>query len=221
MVGFGDQHHVQAKVIAITQATELGTVYSVDEIKAITQYAHSNNMLVHMDGARLSNAAASLNVSLKEITAEAGIDVLSFGGTKNGMMLGEAVIFFNKSLAQDFKFIRKQGAQLASKMRFLACQFEVLLSNNLWLENAKHANEMAKRLEQALKILPQAKVSIALPVQANAVFAHIPASSIKALQEKYFFYVWDESTNLVRWMTSFATTPEDIDQFVQTILQSI
>ena len=208
----GDQHKIQPKVISITQVTELGTLYTIDEIKKITEFAHANDLYVHMDGARLNNAAASLNTSFAALTKEAGIDLLSFGGTKDGMMLGEAVIFFNKELSKDFKYIRKQGMQLASKMRFIAAQFIALLSNDLWLKNAQHANNMARLLAEEIKKIPEIKIS--RETQANAVFAYIDPKLIPLLQEKYFFYVWDEITSEVRWMTSFDTTKEDILDFV-------
>ncbi|KRQ86405.1 Low specificity L-threonine aldolase [Caloramator mitchellensis] len=211
----GVEHHSQPKVISITQSTELGTVYTVDEIKKISDFAHRNNMLVHMDGARIANAAASLNKGLREITRDAGVDVLSFGGTKNGMMFGEAVVFFNKELSKDFKFIRKQSMQLHSKMRYISAQFEALLSDNLWFENAKHANEMAKYLESKVREIKG--IEITQKVEANAVFAILPRQTIEKLLKKHFFYIWNEETNEVRWMTSFDTTKEDIDSFVSDI----
>lgn len=219
LINIGDQHKVQPKVISIAQATELGTVYTPDEIKVITDFAHANNLLVHMDGARLSNATASLNVSLAAITKDVGIDVLCFGGTKDGMMLGEAIIFFNRELAKDFQYIRKQGMQLVSKMRFISAQFIALLTNNLWLKNAQHANAMAQLLADEIKKIPQIKLS--KPVQANAVFAYVDPTIIPLLQEKYFFYVWDEATSEVRWMTSWDTTKEDILDFVEFIKKII
>jgi threonine aldolase len=157
--GIGDQHHVQAKVLSITQATEMGTLYTPKEIKAISDYAHKNNMFLHMDGARISNAVVGLDVDIKDITKNAGVDILSFGGTKDGMMFGEAVVFFNRDLAKNFKFIRKQGMQLASKMRFVSAQFEALFANGLWLENAKHANKMAHLLAEKVKDIPQIKIT--------------------------------------------------------------
>jgi threonine aldolase len=213
--GFNFEHHAQPKVISITQSTEMGTVYSIKEIKEIADFVHGYDLYLHMDGARLANSAASLSCSLKAITADTGVDVLSFGGTKNGMMFGEAIVFFDKNISQDFKYIRKQGMQLGSKMRFISSQFEALLSNDLWLKNAQHANKMAKYLEEQVQVIPQ--VEITQPVQANAVFAILPKESISALQEEYFFYVWDEDTSEVRWMTAFDTTTEDIDNFVVTI----
>lgn len=215
LYGFGDQHHSQPKVISITQSTELGTVYSTAEIKAIADLAHQHGMLLHMDGSRISNAAASLGLSFKEFTVDAGVDVLSFGGTKNGLMMGEAIVFFNRKLAEDFKYIRKQTMQLGSKMRYIAAQFEALLSNDLWFRNAKNANEMAKLLASKIERIPQ--ITITQKVDANAVFAIIPPEYIPLLQQVSFFYVWSEEKSEVRWMTSFDTTREDIDRFVEQI----
>lgn len=215
MHGFGFEHHSQPKVISITQATELGTVYTPDEIKEITDYAHGNGLLVHMDGARISNAAVSLGMSFREFTSDVGIDVLSFGGTKNGMMYGEAIVFFNKELANNFKYIRKQGMQLASKMRYISAQFDAMLTNNLWKRNAEHANKMAKLLAAEVSKIPQIKVT--QEVQVNGVFAIIPKELIPELQEEFFFYVWDEDRGEVRWMTSFDTTEDDIHEFVSLL----
>lgn len=213
--GFGDQHQTQPKVISITQSTELGTVYSLKEVKELADYAHEYNMLLHVDGARISNAAASLNNSLKEITFDLGVDLLSFGGTKNGMMFGEAVVFRNKELSRNFAFIRKQGMQLASKMRYVSAQFEEILSNNLWLKNAQHANMMAKKLADAVKNMPPIKIT--QNVEANGVFCILPKQYIAKLQEECFFYVWNEQTSEVRWMCSFDTTEQDIHDFVELL----
>jgi threonine aldolase len=211
MHGFGFEHHSQPGVISITQASEMGTVYSVEEIRNIADYAHQNGLLLHMDGARISNAAVSLGKDFKEFTVDAGVDVLSFGGTKNGMMYGEAVIFFNRDLASDFKYRRKQGMQLASKMRFIAAQFSAFLSDDIWKNNARHANKMAKLLEQEVSKIPG--IEITQKVEANGVFAIIPGHLIPELQQEFFFYVWDEERSEVRWMTSFDTTEEDIMNF--------
>lgn len=216
---FGNEHHVQPRVISISQATEMGTVYSKQELKALAKFAHENNMLLHVDGARLSNAAASLNANFKEITADAGVDVLSFGGTKNGMIYGEAVIFFDEKLGQDFKFIRKQGMQLPSKMRFIAAQFEALLGNDLWRRSAGHANRMARLLASELGKVPGIKLTQA--VQANGVFAVIPSKFIPVLQKKYFFYVWNEAISEVRLMASFDTTEEDVHDFVALVRRTV
>ncbi len=217
--GVGDQHHAQPSVVSITQSTELGTVYTPDEIRAIAVCAHRHGMALHMDGARISNAAASLGLSLRDITGACGVDVLSFGGTKNGLMGGEAVVFFRPELAQRYKFIRKQSMQLASKMRFIAVQFEALLTDDLWRRNALHANAMARRLATALADVSQ--VRLTQPVQANAVFAVIPRQHIAALQAQHFFYVWDEPTAEVRWMTSFDTREEDVDAFAALIRRTV
>lgn len=219
MHGFGFEHHSQPGVISITQASEMGTVYSVEEIRRISDYAHQNGLLLHMDGARISNAAASLDKGFKEFTADAGVDVLSFGGTKNGMMYGEAVIFFDKELAQDFKYRRKQGMQLASKMRFISTQFLAFLGNDLWKKNAEHANRMAKLLEKEVSKIPGIKIT--QKVEANGVFAIIPQNLISELQEEYFFYIWDEERSEVRWMTSFDTTEEDIYGFCDLLRQKM
>jgi len=213
--GFGFPHQSQPKVISITQPTELGTVYSIEEIKDIAELAHKHGLLLHMDGARISNAAAFLKANLRDITVNAGVDVLSFGGTKNGMMFGEAVVFFNKMFSIDFKYIRKQGMQLHSKMRFISAQFEAMLSNDLWLRNAQRSNDLAQILAKEIITIPAIKLS--QPVQINAVFSIIPNEIIEPLQKEYFFYVWDENKNEVRWMTSFDTEERDIVTFVNTL----
>jgi threonine aldolase len=219
LYGIGVEHHVQPGVITVSQATEMGTVYTKKELKTLAGFAHDNGMLLHVDGARLANAAVSLGVTLREITAEAGVDVLSFGGTKNGMMYGEAVIFFDQRLAADFKYIRKQGMQLPSKMRFIAAQFEALLAGNLWRRGATHSNRMAQILGGELAKLSQIKIT--QPVETNGVFAVIPKKHIPALQKKYFFYVWDEEISEVRLMASFDTTEEDIRDFVKFVRKTV
>ena len=219
--GIGDQHHVQPRVISITQATEVGTVYKPREIEALAKFAHERNMFLHMDGARIANAAVGLGLNLKQATRDLGVDVLSFGGTKNGLMGADAVIFFDKRLGRNFLYLRKQGMQLASKMRFIAVQFEVLLSNELWLKSARHANQMARLLKKELRKIPRVKVLY--PVEANGVFAQIPRAAIAKLKKQYFFYVWDEKQSIVRWMCSFDTTEEDVREFarfVQVIIGS-
>ncbi|HJT67876.1 MAG TPA: low specificity L-threonine aldolase [Pyrinomonadaceae bacterium] len=217
--GIGVEHHVQPRVLSVSQATEMGTVYTKSELKALASFAHDHNLLLHVDGARLANAAVSLNASLKEITAEAGIDVLSFGGTKNGMMYGEAVIFFDPKRAADFKYIRKQGMHLPSKMRFISAQFETLLGSDLWRRNAEHANRMARVLASELEKIPQIKVT--QPVESNGVFAEIPEQFVPALQKKYFFYVWDEETSECRFMASFDTAEDDIHDFVAFVRETV
>ncbi|MEN6453986.1 MAG: low specificity L-threonine aldolase [Prolixibacteraceae bacterium] len=213
--GFGFPHHSQPGVVSISQVTELGTVYTVDEINVITALAHEYGLLVHMDGARLANAAVSLNLPFRAFTCDAGIDVLSFGGTKNGMMIGEAVIFFHQKHAAKMQYIRKQAMQLYSKMRFVSAQFLAYFENNLWERNAKQANRMAKLLsEETSKI---EGVTISRRTEANGVFVIIPEKVIRKLQEDYFFYVWDETRSEVRFVTSFDTTEEDIFGFVSAL----
>ncbi|NOY37239.1 MAG: low specificity L-threonine aldolase [Chlorobi bacterium] len=215
LYGFNFEHHSQPRIISITQSTELGTVYTPQEIKAITDLAHNKELVVHVDGARIANAAAFLDISFKEMISDTGIDLLSFGGTKNGMMYGEAVVFLNTSLSENFKYIRKQGMQLASKMRYIAVQFDAYLTDDLWLHNARHANRMAHLLaEKAARI---DGIKITRKVEANGVFAKIPKEIIHALQKEFFFYVWDENASVVRWMASWDTTEEDVDRFVSAI----
>lgn len=210
--GRGVEHRVQPRCVSVTQPTEYGTVYTVPELTALTRAAHDAGLWVHMDGARLANAAASLGVSLAALTAECGVDVLSFGGTKNGGMLAEAVIFFAPALAEDFKYRRKQMGQLASKMRFVAAQFTALMTDDLWLVNARHANAMARRLGDGLAHVPGLVVT--QPVEANAVFATVPPAAVHALERGGAFYVWDERRTEIRLMCGFDTTPEDVDRFV-------
>lgn len=211
----GDQHHVQPRVVSVSQPTELGTVYTVEELRGLAEFAHGRGMLLHVDGARLANAAAHLGVSLKELTADAGVDVLSFGGTKNGMMYGEAVVFFDGGLAEGFRFVRKQCAQLPSKMRFVAAQFTAMLGEDLWRETAAHANRMAQALAAELRAIPE--VQITQPVESNAVFALLPREIVPRVQERFFFYVWNEQTSEVRLMCSFDTTEEDVAELVAVI----
>lgn len=219
LVGFGDPHMAQPKVISITQSSELGTVYTPEKIKILSDFVHSKDMLLHMDGARLCNAAASLNVNLKKITNDVGVDVLSFGGTKNGMMFGDAVVFFNKRLSKNFEYIRKQGMHLTSKMRFISAQFDALLSNNLWLINAKLANSMAQFLYNEIKDVQQIKIT--QKVQANTVFASLSKKHIEKLLEKYFFHIFNEQKMEVRWMCSFNTKREDVIDFANSIKEIV
>jgi len=209
------EHHAQPKVISISQTTELGTLYTPDEIKALADYAHAQNMYLHMDGARIANAAAALNMSIKSFTFDCGVDVLSFGGTKNGMMYGEAIVFADKSLCENFKYVRKQGMQLASKMRYISAQFSAYLSNDLYLETARHANAMAQHLVNKLSDIPE--ITITQNASANAVFAKLPQAIIKPLQDEYAFYEWDEQNHEVRWMCSWDTTETEIENFVALI----
>ena len=206
-----DEHHVRPAVLSISQTTELGTVYTVDEIAALAELAHAYDLVLFVDGARLANAAASLGCTLREMTLEAGVDVLSFGGTKNGLLAGEAIVYLRPELARHARFARKQAGQLPSKMRFIAAQFEALLTGDLWLESARHANRMAARLADAVSGLPGITVSRA--PQANSLFVQLPPEVIPPLQEWSFFWEWDEAEHLVRWMTSFATTEEDVERF--------
>jgi threonine aldolase len=210
-------HRTQPKVISVAQSTELGTVYTTKELSRIAEFARKHNLYFHVDGARLANAAAALGVSLKAMTAEVGVDVVSFGGTKNGILAGEAILFFRPELAADFELIRKQGMQLASKMRFFAVQFEALLTDDLWLKNARQANRMAQLLAKEAKKIRGVKIQ--RPVEANAVFAILPKERISELQKKFYFYVWNREISEVRWMTSFNTTEKDIREFLD-LLQS-
>ena len=232
--GIGDQHHVQARVISITQSTEMGTVYQPEEIQALARFAHEHEMFLHMDGARIANAAASLGQTLRQATRDLGVDVLSFGGTKNGMMGGEAVVFFNQGssnpvlgksglgnpgLSRDFLYLRKQGMQLASKMRFIAVQFEALLTGDLWRRSAEHANRMARLLEKEIGLIPGVK--IVWKVEANGVFVQIPRHAVEKIKARYFFYMWIEEECIVRWMCSFDTTEEDVRDFAQIVAEAV
>ena len=217
--GIGDEHHVQPRVISITQATEMGTVYRPEQIRQLARFAHDHQMFLHMDGARIANAAAALGLNLRLATRDLGIDVLSFGATKNGGMGAEAVIFFDPALAADFKFHRKQGMQLASKMRFVSAQLEALLKDDLWLRNARHSNRMAQLLRREVSQIP--KVKIVYKVEANGVFAQIPRRAIAKLQKRYFFYVWNETQSVVRWMCSWDTTEADVKKFAEFLRRTV
>lgn len=215
----GDQHYSQAKVISLTQPTELGTCYSLTELKAITEWAHQNGLFVHIDGARLTNALVHLNCTYKEMTTDLGIDVVSFGGTKNGLMMGEAILVLNPELSKNaktsLKYIRKQCAQLPSKTRFIAAQFEKYLTDNLNLKIAQHSCAMAQRLFEKLQVFPEVKITA--PRQSNAVFAIFPKEWIKPLREKYFFYVWHELSFECRLMMSWDTTETEVDDFIHQL----
>ncbi len=215
----GDEHAVQPRVVSISQCTELGTIYTQAEIHALAEHAHAHQLVLHMDGARLSNAAAALELRLGELSTEAGVDILSFGGTKNGLLGAEAVVFPKPDLAEGFEFVRKQSLQLASKMRFLAAQFEALLTDELWLRSARRANAMAERLAGSVREIPG--LTITQPVETNAVFATLPASAIAALQERFAFYVWNERRAEVRWMCSWDTTEDDVDAFAQAVREAV
>jgi threonine aldolase len=217
--GFDFEHHSQPRVISISQVTEMGTVYEPHEIITLADLAHKNGMLLHMDGARIANAAVALNLDFKAFTKDCGVDILSFGGTKNGMMMGEAVLFFNPDLTPLTKYFRKQSMQLYSKMRFVGAQFIAYFENDLWKEIATHANKMAKLLESEVAKIPELKLT--QPVNANGVFAIVPREIIAPLQDQFFFYIWNETTSEVRWMTSFDTTEEEILEFAELIKQLI
>jgi threonine aldolase len=207
----GDEHRVQPRVVSITQATELGTVYSAEEIRALAETAHGHGLLVHLDGARIANAAVSLGGSFRSFTTDAGVDVLSFGGTKNGLMGAEAIVFLNGLDPEEMPYIRKQGMQLASKMRFLAAQFLALLGTDLWRRNAGQANRMARLLAEQVHDMPG--VTMTQPVEANGVFVRVPPIHIPALRERGFFHVWNTETTEVRWMTAWDTTEEHVERF--------
>lgn len=205
---FGVCHHSQPKAVYISQVSELGTVYTIEEVKAIAKLLHSYNMYLHMDGARLANACVTLNCSMKAITVDAGIDILSFGGTKNGMMMGEAVISFREEITENLKFYRKQGAQLASKQRYLAVQFLPYLSNNLWWNNASHANQMGKKIATMLSKYPQ--VAFTQKPESNQIFFTAPKDALDKLMNDYFFYYWNEEIGEARLVASWDTTDEDV-----------
>ncbi|MEV8625094.1 low specificity L-threonine aldolase [Streptomyces sp. NPDC051079] len=217
--GWEDEHRAMPQVVSITQNTELGTVYTVDEIKAIVEHAHAKGMKVHLDGARIANAAASLDVPMRAFTSAAGVDVISYGGTKNGMMFGEAVVVLNPDAVSHMKHLRKLSMQLASKMRFVSVQLEALLAKDLWLRNARHANTMAQRLAAGVRGVDG--VEILYPVQANAVFARLPHEVSRRLQERFRFYFWDEAAGDVRWMCSFDTSEDDVDAFLQALKEEM
>jgi threonine aldolase len=206
-------------VLSITQSTEMGTVYSLEEVRALVDAAHAGGLVVHVDGARLSNAVAALGCTLREMVVDTGVDVLTFGGTKNGLMYGEAVLFLRPELGEHVRFVRKQAAQLASKMRYISAQFEALLTDDLWLHNARHANEMARLLADAVQSIPGVEV-LGTP-EVNAVFATLPGAAIEPLIEWSRFWVWDADRHLVRWMCSFDTTPEDVERFVAGVAEIV
>ncbi|MEX0168881.1 threonine aldolase family protein [Streptomyces sp. LMG1-1-1.1] len=217
--GWEDEHRAMPQVVSITQNTELGTVYTVEEIRAIVEHAHSKGMKVHLDGARIANAAASLDVPMRAFTNAVGVDVISYGGTKNGMLFGEAVVVLNPDAVSHMKHLRKLSMQLASKMRFVSVQLEALLAKDLWLRNARHANAMAQRLAAGVREVDG--VEILYPVQANAVFARLPHEVTRRLQERFRFYFWDESAGDVRWMCAFDTTEDDVDAFLQALKEEL
>jgi threonine aldolase len=210
---FGHEHHVQPAVVSITQSTELGTVYSPAEVAALCDTAHRMGMKVHVDGARIANAAAALGASvaaLRSFTVDAGVDVLTFGGTKNGLLGGEAVVFLDTALAERAKYVRKSITQLPSKMRFVAAQFNALLDGDLWLRNARHSNEMATLLYEAVADLDAVEVT---KPEVNGLFPALPTEAIAILQAWSFFWDWNPAERQVRWMTSWDTTAADVERF--------
>lgn len=217
--GFGFEHHSQPKAISISQPTELGTLYTKEEIKALADLAHSYNMYLHIDGARLANAAVALGCSFREMTTDLGVDALSFGGTKNGLLMGESCVLLNPALDVDMKYRRKQMTQLASKMRFMAAQMICYLESGIWRRNAEHSNAMAQLLRSEVEKVEGVKIMY--PVQVNSVFAQLPTAVWHRLQERYFFYDWDEAADVVRWMCSFDTTEEDIHSFVNALKEEL
>ncbi|MET0991201.1 MAG: low specificity L-threonine aldolase [Lacisediminihabitans sp.] len=219
--GWGDEHRAQPLAVSITQTTELGTLYTVDEVRAITDHAHSLGMTVHMDGARISNAAAALGVPLRDFTTDAGVDILSFGGTKNGLLYGEAIVALRPAASDGLVYLRKLNMQLASKMRFVSAQLIALLADDLWLRSAQHANAMAARLRGALDAAQLEGLSFSQPTQANAVFAVLDNDVADRIRERVRFYDWDRTAGEVRWMTAFDTTEADVDHFVSVIAEEL
>ncbi|MDB1089309.1 low specificity L-threonine aldolase [Streptomyces sp. ACA25] len=217
--GWDDEHRAMPQVVSLTQSTELGTLYTPDEIRALCDHAHERGMTVHLDGARLANAAAALDVPMRAFTNVAGVDVLSLGGTKNGMLFGEAVVVLNPDAVRAMKHLRKLSMQLPSKMRFVSVQLEALLAGDLWLRSARHANTMAERLAAGVRSVEG--VDILHPVQANAVFARLPREVGERLQKRYRFYFWNESTGDVRWMCAFDTSPDDVDGFLAALREEM
>jgi threonine aldolase len=223
--GWGDEHRAQPLVVSITQTTELGTLYTAGEIRAVADHVHAKGMTLHMDGARIANAAAALGVPLREFTTDAGVDILSFGGTKNGIMYGEAIVVINPAVADGLLYLRKLNMQLASKMRFVSAQLLALLDDDLYLRAAGHANAMAARLRSALdESVARGEVtglSFSRPTQANAVFAVLPNDAADRIREKVRFYDWNRAAGEVRWMTAFDTTEADVDAFVTVIREEL
>ena len=215
--GWGDEHRAQPLAVSITQTTELGTLYTVDEIRAIADHVHGHGMRLHLDGARIANAAAALGVPLRAFTTDAGVDLLSFGGTKNGLLYGEAVVVLDPDASEGLTYLRKLTMQLSSKMRFVSAQLVALLTDDLWLRSATHANDMAARLRSALEAANLDKLGFAYDTQANAVFAELPNDAADRIREKFRFYDWDRAAGQVRWMTAFDTTEADVDAFVAAI----
>ena len=218
LCNFGVCHHSQPKAVYISQVSELGTVYTIEEVRALADLLHAYHMYLHMDGARLANACAHLNCTMKQVTVDAGVDILSFGGTKNGMMMGESVISFRPEISENLAFYRKQSAQLASKLGYLSAQFIPYLTDNLWLENALRANISAEKLADVLRQYPE--IHFTQAVESNQLFFTIPEKPLKRLQEKYFFYMWNEANREARLVTSWDTSGEDIARFEQDLKEA-
>lgn len=217
--GWDNPHRAAPRVVSISQSTELGTCYTPDEIGAVCERAHGFGMKVHIDGARLANAAATLGVGFAAFTTDVGADVVSFGGVKNGLVIGEVIVVLSPEAVRGVEHLRKSSTQLDSKMRFVSVQYETLLEGDLWLRSAAHANAMANRLEALVRSIPGVEVSRA--VQANAVFARLPKDATARLQKRFHFYVWDDVTGEVRWMTAFDTTESDVDAFAAAIAEEV
>ncbi len=217
--GWDDEHRAQPQVVSIAQTTELGTCYTPEEIREICDHAHERGMKVHLDGSRAANAAATLGVPLRAFTTDAGVDLLSFGGTKNGLLFGECVVVLNPGAVKAMKHLRKLSMQLASKMRFVSVQFEALLAGDLWLRSASHANAMAARLAEGVRAVDG--VEVLHPVESNAVFARLPREVSERLRKRYRFYFWDEAAGDVRWMCAFDTTEDDVDAFVALVKEEM
>jgi threonine aldolase len=217
--GWDDEHRAMPQVVSLTQSTELGTLYTPGEIRAVADFAHERGMTVHLDGARIANAAAALGLPLRSFTTDAGVDVVSFGGTKNGLLFGEAVVVLTPAAVRAMTHVRKLSMQLAAKMRFVSAQFEALLTGDLWLRGAGQANAMARRLAEGARAVPG--VTVLYPVQANAVFARLPHDVSERLRKRHRFYFWDEAAGEVRWMCSFDTTEEDVDGFLAALTEEM
>jgi threonine aldolase len=223
--GWGDEHRAQPLAVSITQTTELGTLYSIDEIRAIADHAHERGMVLHMDGARISNAAAALGVPFRDFTTDAGVDILSFGGTKNGLLYGEAIVVLNPEVSTGLSYLRKLNMQLTSKMRFVSAQLIALLTDDLYLRSAAHSNAMAARLRGALEAgIADGSITglgFSQATDANAVFAVLDNAAADRIRERVRFYDWDRATGEVRWMTAFDTTEADVDGFVTAITEEL
>ena len=213
MINFGVEHHSQPGAVYISQCTELGTIYTPEEVRALCDFAHEHGLMVHMDGARISNAAAALGVSLDEVSGACGVDTLTLGGTKNGLMGAECVVIFNQDLIKEGRYVRKQTCQLASKMRYLSCQFTAFLTDDLWLQCANHANRLAKKLYNALVAMPDVKFT--QKMESNQLFFIMPKEKEEKLHEKYYFYYWNEAIGEMRLVTSWDTTEEDVDGLIE------